>query len=119
MASTPISLISSSAGAAPTHENQAGEVSISRSRLENEVDTLRSSLSELTENVARLRSQLRLKSLKHRPVRVRHIDPPGWSVELNQPLLERGQPCLDPVLEIADRLGADAEFQEVKSHGAV
>ncbi|CAN5897295.1 hypothetical protein BH11PSE12_BH11PSE12_19320 [soil metagenome] len=39
--------------------NQAGEVSISRSKLENEVDTLRSSLSELTENVSRLRDQLR------------------------------------------------------------
>lgn len=39
--------------------NQAGEVSISRSRLENEVSTLRSSLSELTENVNRLRDQLR------------------------------------------------------------
>ena len=39
--------------------NQAGEVSISRSRLETEVDTLQQSLSELNENVDRLRSQLR------------------------------------------------------------
>jgi chemosensory pili system protein ChpA (sensor histidine kinase/response regulator) len=39
--------------------NQAGEVSISRSKVENEVDTLRQSMSELTENVARLRGQLR------------------------------------------------------------
>ncbi len=39
--------------------NQAGEVSISRSKLENEVSTLKSSLSELTENVTRLRDQLR------------------------------------------------------------
>ncbi|MEN3363697.1 MAG: hypothetical protein V7606_971 [Burkholderiales bacterium] len=39
--------------------NQAGEVSISRSRLETEVGTLRQSLSELTENVVRLRDQLR------------------------------------------------------------
>lgn len=39
--------------------NQAGEVSISRSKLENEVDTLKASLSELTENVSRLRDQLR------------------------------------------------------------
>jgi len=39
--------------------NQAGEVSISRSRLENEVLTLRSSLLELDENVGRLRDQLR------------------------------------------------------------
>jgi chemosensory pili system protein ChpA (sensor histidine kinase/response regulator) len=39
--------------------NQAGEVSISRSRLENEVSTLRSSLGELTANVSRLRDQLR------------------------------------------------------------
>ena len=39
--------------------NQAGEVSISRSRLETEVGTLRQSLGEMTENVARLRDQLR------------------------------------------------------------
>jgi chemosensory pili system protein ChpA (sensor histidine kinase/response regulator) len=39
--------------------NQAGEVSISRSKLETEVGTLKQSLSELTENVARLRDQLR------------------------------------------------------------
>jgi chemosensory pili system protein ChpA (sensor histidine kinase/response regulator) len=39
--------------------NQAGEVSISRSRVETEVDTLRQSLVELTENVSRLRAQLR------------------------------------------------------------
>ena len=39
--------------------NQAGEVSISRSRLENEVGTLRSSLLDFSENLARLRRQLR------------------------------------------------------------
>ncbi|MEO8839795.1 MAG: hybrid sensor histidine kinase/response regulator, partial [Herbaspirillum sp.] len=39
--------------------NQAGEVSISRSRIETEVGTLQQSLGELTENVSRLRSQLR------------------------------------------------------------
>ncbi len=39
--------------------NQAGEVSIARSKIENEVDTLRGSLSELTENLSRLRGQLR------------------------------------------------------------
>ena len=39
--------------------NQAGEVSISRSKLETEVGTLRQSLDELTENVVRLRDQLR------------------------------------------------------------
>ncbi|KIF81092.1 hybrid sensor histidine kinase/response regulator [Noviherbaspirillum autotrophicum] len=39
--------------------NQAGEVSISRSKLETEVGTLRQSLSELTDNVSRLRDQLR------------------------------------------------------------
>jgi chemosensory pili system protein ChpA (sensor histidine kinase/response regulator) len=39
--------------------NQAGEVSISRSRLENEVSQIRTSLGDLTENLARLRSQLR------------------------------------------------------------
>lgn len=39
--------------------NQAGEVSISRSKLETEVGTLRQSLGELSENVSRLRDQLR------------------------------------------------------------
>ena len=39
--------------------NQAGEVSISRSKLENEVGTLRSSLLDFSENLARLRRQLR------------------------------------------------------------
>ncbi|MYN28069.1 response regulator [Duganella sp. CY42W] len=39
--------------------NQAGEVSISRSRLENEVDTLRTSLTDFSDNLARLRRQLR------------------------------------------------------------
>jgi chemosensory pili system protein ChpA (sensor histidine kinase/response regulator) len=39
--------------------NQAGEVSISRSKIETEVDTLRQALSELTGNVSRLRGQLR------------------------------------------------------------
>jgi chemosensory pili system protein ChpA (sensor histidine kinase/response regulator) len=39
--------------------NQAGEVSITRSRLESGIGTLQISLSELTENVDRLRGQLR------------------------------------------------------------
>jgi chemosensory pili system protein ChpA (sensor histidine kinase/response regulator) len=39
--------------------NQAGEVSISRSKLETEVGTLRMSMGELSENVSRLREQLR------------------------------------------------------------
>ena len=39
--------------------DHAGEVSITRSKLEAEVSTLRSSLSDLTENIQRLRSQLR------------------------------------------------------------
>jgi chemosensory pili system protein ChpA (sensor histidine kinase/response regulator) len=39
--------------------NQAGEVSISRSKLESEVGALRTSLSDFTENLARLRRQLR------------------------------------------------------------
>lgn len=39
--------------------NQAGEVSISRSRVEAEVEGIKGALSELTENVVRLRSQLR------------------------------------------------------------
>jgi chemosensory pili system protein ChpA (sensor histidine kinase/response regulator) len=39
--------------------DQAGEVSIARARLENELGTLKGGLADLTENVSRLRSQLR------------------------------------------------------------
>jgi chemosensory pili system protein ChpA (sensor histidine kinase/response regulator) len=39
--------------------NQAGEVSVARSRIEGEVRTLRGALSDLTDNVIRLRAQLR------------------------------------------------------------
>ncbi len=39
--------------------DQAGEVSIARSKLENEVGTIKGSLTDLTENIQRLRSQLR------------------------------------------------------------
>jgi chemosensory pili system protein ChpA (sensor histidine kinase/response regulator) len=39
--------------------NEAGEVSIARSRIEGELRALKGSLSELTENVNRLRAQLR------------------------------------------------------------
>ncbi|MGE4053054.1 MAG: response regulator, partial [Piscinibacter sp.] len=39
--------------------NQAGEVSITRSRIESEVGQIRNSLGDLTENLERLRQQLR------------------------------------------------------------
>ena len=39
--------------------NESGEVSIARSRLDNELSQLRQSLQDLTENVGRLRTQLR------------------------------------------------------------
>ena len=39
--------------------NEAGEISISRTRIEGEMRTLRASLLDLTENVIRLRNQLR------------------------------------------------------------
>ena len=39
--------------------NQAGEVSITRSKLDNQVSTLKSSLTDFSENLARLRRQLR------------------------------------------------------------
>jgi chemosensory pili system protein ChpA (sensor histidine kinase/response regulator) len=39
--------------------NQAGEVAIARSRIEGEMRTLKSAMQELTDNVARLRAQLR------------------------------------------------------------
>jgi len=56
---TPVPLVRVRADILDRLVNQAGEVSISRSRLETEVGTLRQSLSEMTENVARLRDQLR------------------------------------------------------------
>ncbi|MBC7501383.1 MAG: Hpt domain-containing protein, partial [Herminiimonas sp.] len=56
---TPMPLVRVRADILDRLVNQAGEVSISRSRLETEVGTLRQSLSELTENVSRLRVQLR------------------------------------------------------------
>jgi chemosensory pili system protein ChpA (sensor histidine kinase/response regulator) len=57
--STPAPLVRVRADILDRLVNQAGEVSISRSKLETEVGTLRQSLSELTENVSRLRDQLR------------------------------------------------------------
>jgi chemosensory pili system protein ChpA (sensor histidine kinase/response regulator) len=39
--------------------DQAGEVAIARSKLENEVGTIKNSLADLTENIQRLRAQLR------------------------------------------------------------
>ena len=59
VSAAPVPLVRVRADVLDRLVNQAGEVSISRSRVETEVDTLRQSLTELTENVARLRSQLR------------------------------------------------------------
>ncbi|MES2831413.1 MAG: Hpt domain-containing protein [Pseudomonadota bacterium] len=56
---TPVPLVRVRADILDRLVNQAGEVSIARSRLENEIGTMRQSLVELTENVARLREQLR------------------------------------------------------------
>ena len=44
--------------------DQAGEVAIARSKLENEVGTMRSSLADLTDNISRLRAQLREVSIQ-------------------------------------------------------
>jgi len=57
--STPIPLVRVRADILDRLANQAGEVSIARSRLENEVGAMRLSLVELTENISRLREQLR------------------------------------------------------------
>ncbi|MBC7573897.1 MAG: Hpt domain-containing protein [Herminiimonas sp.] len=59
VATAPVPLVRVRADILDRLVNQAGEVSISRSRLENEVDAMRQSMIELTENVARLREQLR------------------------------------------------------------
>ena len=58
-AATPVARVRVRADILDRLVNQAGEVSIARSKIENEVDTLRHSLSDLTENLSRLRSQLR------------------------------------------------------------
>ena len=55
----PVALVRVRADMLDRLVNQAGEVSISRSKLETEVGTLRQSLGELTDNVSRLRDQLR------------------------------------------------------------
>ncbi|RBA25186.1 Hpt domain-containing protein [Herminiimonas fonticola] len=55
----PVSLVRVRADILDRLVNQAGEVSISRSKLETEVGTLRMSMGELSENVSRLREQLR------------------------------------------------------------
>jgi chemosensory pili system protein ChpA (sensor histidine kinase/response regulator) len=55
----PVALVRVRADILDRLVNQAGEVSISRSKVETEIDLLRQSLSELTENVSRLRGQLR------------------------------------------------------------
>ncbi|MGE5665174.1 MAG: response regulator, partial [Betaproteobacteria bacterium] len=44
--------------------DQAGEVAIARSKLENEVGTMRASLADLTDNIGRLRGQLREVSIQ-------------------------------------------------------
>lgn len=69
---TPGAVVAADATVAPTHSavrvrgpllerlvNQAGEVSITRSRIEAEVGNIRGSLSDLTDNLERLRGQLR------------------------------------------------------------
>jgi len=71
-AATPTEVVAVDQAVAPTHSavrvrgpllerlvNQAGEVSITRSRIEAEVGNLRGSLTDLTDNLERLRGQLR------------------------------------------------------------
>ncbi|WP_241672951.1 hybrid sensor histidine kinase/response regulator [Lacisediminimonas profundi] len=58
-AMSPVPLVRVRADVLDRLVNQAGEVSIARSRAETEVGGLRQSLVDLTENVSRLRTQLR------------------------------------------------------------
>jgi len=58
-ASAPAPLVRVRADILDRLVNQAGEVAISRSRLENEVGALRTSLADFNENLNRLRRQLR------------------------------------------------------------
>jgi chemosensory pili system protein ChpA (sensor histidine kinase/response regulator) len=55
----PVSFIRVRADILDKLVDQAGEVAIARAKLENEVGALKSALLDLTENVARLRTQLR------------------------------------------------------------
>ncbi|HEY0878325.1 MAG TPA: Hpt domain-containing protein [Zeimonas sp.] len=59
VSSTGTSLVRVRADLLERAVNESGEVSIARLRIENELGTLRQVLQDLTENVARLRSQLR------------------------------------------------------------
>jgi chemosensory pili system protein ChpA (sensor histidine kinase/response regulator) len=57
--------------------NRAGEVAIARSRIETEVRVLKSALSDLTDNVARLRGQLReieIQAESQMQARVREVE---------------------------------------------
>ena len=58
-ASQPASFIRVRADVLDKLVDQAGEVSIARAKLENEVGTLKGALLDLTENIGRLRTQLR------------------------------------------------------------
>jgi chemosensory pili system protein ChpA (sensor histidine kinase/response regulator) len=57
--SQPVSFIRVRADVLDKLVDQAGEVSIARAKLENEVGTLKGALLDLTENIGRLRTQLR------------------------------------------------------------
>ncbi|MDB5796711.1 MAG: chemotaxis protein histidine kinaselike protein [Paucimonas sp.] len=59
VAAAPVPLVRVRADVLDRLVNRAGEVSIARSRAETEIDGLRQSLVDLTENVGRLRAQLR------------------------------------------------------------
>ena len=58
-ATQPVSFIRVRADVLDKLVDQAGEVSIARAKLENEVGTLKGALLDLTENIGRLRTQLR------------------------------------------------------------
>ena len=55
----PVSFIRVRADVLDKLVDQAGEVSIARAKLENELGTIKSGLTDLTENISRLRAQLR------------------------------------------------------------
>ncbi len=57
--STAINVLRARADAIDQMVNQTGEISIARSRIEGELRSLKAAMQELTDNVTRLRSQLR------------------------------------------------------------
>ena len=65
--------------------NEAGEIAIARSRVETEMHALKSALVELTENVARLRRELREIEIAARSIPIAAGTPPNTVLAREDP----------------------------------